>query len=295
MRKIIMTKGLPGSGKTTWAKQYQKKNPNTVRVNKDELRSMLHNSVHSKGRENFVLKMRDHVVVSALAEGHDVIIDDTNLNPIHEQAMQVYAKQFKDTVVEIKDFTDVPIGKCIENDLKRLNSVGSKVILQQYNKWLKPKPLPAPAFDPSLSTAVICDLDGTLCLFGDKNPYERDFENDEINTPVWGVLSNEVHLCPGDEYLEATTLIFVSGRKEKYRNQTLQFFEKYGLMDDKTCILLMRKDSDDRKDSIVKKEIYDEHIKGKYNIKYVLDDRNQVVELWRSLGLTCLQVADGDF
>ena len=59
--------------------------------------------------------------------------------------------------------------------------------------------------------------------------------------------------------------------------------------------LLMRKDNDDRKDSIVKKEIYDNEILGKYNVLFVLDDRDQVVKLWRSLGLVCLQVANGDF
>lgn len=57
----------------------------------------------------------------------------------------------------------------------------------------------------------------------------------------------------------------------------------------------MRKSGDMRKDSIVKREMFDEHIRGRYNVNFVLDDRNQVVELWRSMGLTCLQVADGDF
>jgi hypothetical protein len=57
----------------------------------------------------------------------------------------------------------------------------------------------------------------------------------------------------------------------------------------------MRETGDRRKDSIIKKEIFDRHIRDVYNIEFVLDDRNQVVELWRSLGLTCLQVADGDF
>jgi len=57
----------------------------------------------------------------------------------------------------------------------------------------------------------------------------------------------------------------------------------------------MRKTGDSRKDSIVKREIFEEHIKGKYRIQFVLDDRNQVVEMWRQLGLTCLQVAEGDF
>ena len=49
--------------------------------------------------------------------------------------------------------------------------------------------------------------------------------------------------------------------------------------------LLMRKADDVRKDSIVKREMYEEHIKGKYNVKFVFDDRPQVVKTWRELGL----------
>ena len=59
--------------------------------------------------------------------------------------------------------------------------------------------------------------------------------------------------------------------------------------------LFMRPEGDHRKDNIVKEEIFNNHIRNKYNVIFVLDDRNQVVEMWRSLGLKCLQVADGDF
>ena len=46
----------------------------------------------------------------------------------------------------------------------------------------------------------------------------------------------------------------------------------------------------------IKKEIVDEHIKGKYFVKFVLDDRDQVVDMWRKeMGYACLQVNYGDF
>lgn len=57
----------------------------------------------------------------------------------------------------------------------------------------------------------------------------------------------------------------------------------------------MRPEGDIRKDSIVKREIFENYIRDYYNIQFVLDDRNQVVEMWRSLGLKCLQVQEGDF
>lgn len=57
----------------------------------------------------------------------------------------------------------------------------------------------------------------------------------------------------------------------------------------------MRPAGNMEKDSVIKRRLYEEHIKGTYNVAYVIDDRNQVVEMWRSLGLRCLQVANGDF
>lgn len=57
----------------------------------------------------------------------------------------------------------------------------------------------------------------------------------------------------------------------------------------------MRPEGDERKDSIVKQEIYEKYIKDRYNVRFVLDDRNQVVDMWREVGLKVLQVAPGDF
>ena len=57
----------------------------------------------------------------------------------------------------------------------------------------------------------------------------------------------------------------------------------------------MRPEGDTRKDAILKREIYEREIRNRYNVAYVLDDRDQTVRVWRDLGLTCLQVADGDF
>ena len=277
MKKVIITKGLQGCGKTTWAKQMQVDFPHQYkRVNKDDLRLMLDNSVWSKGNEKFVLKLRDNIILQALEDGKNVIVDDTNLNVAHENHIRELVKGLAE--VEIKDFTDVDIETCIKNDAKRFNPVGEKIIRQTYKQWLYKEPV-KPEYVFNAPDVVICDMDGTLSLFGNKNPYDRDFENDELNLIV-------------AQIIKGNNVLLVSGRKEKYRNQTMQFLNKYGV---KFIDLFMRKDNDDRKDSIVKKEIYDNEILGEYNVLFVLDDRNVCVKLWRSLGLVCLQVANGDF
>lgn len=133
--------------------------------------------------------------------------------------------------------------------------------------------------------AIICDLDGTLALMGDRKPYGKDIDvsKDVINEPVRYILDGN------DQYNE---ILFVSGREDTHRIATQEWLDRYGFGGHP---LFMRKEGDYRKDTVIKEEIYNAEIKGKYNVLVVLDDRNQVVDLWRSLGLTCLQVAPGDF
>ena len=92
---------------------------------------------------------------------------------------------------------------------------------------------------------------------------------------------------------DGLNIIFVSGRSEVCRELTLGWLKRYIELDLYT--LYMRNEKDMRPDTIVKKEILDNDLNSKYNIKYVLDDRNSVVQMWRDEGLTVLQVNDGDF
>jgi hypothetical protein len=87
-------------------------------------------------------------------------------------------------------------------------------------------------------------------------------------------------------------IFVVSGRDEAARQKTEEWLEFYGLKYEK---LLMRKAGDFRKDNIVKEEIYNHYIKGKYNVTVIYDDRQQVVDMWRSLGMKVFQVEKADF
>lgn len=277
--QLIMTKGLPASGKTTWAKEQ-----NVYRVNKDDLRAMLNNGHWSGINEAYVLRIRDMIINLYLGDKNDVCVDDTNLSPKHEARLRQLAKENGADFV-IKDFTNVPVDVCIERDRKRPNSVGKRVIMDMYRKYLYKPPTP-PKVDPSLPHAIICDIDGTLAVFDHRSPYDTaQCLTDKLNFPVdmitglyWGITDQKVILC--------------SGREEKFREVTEQWLGEKKVSYDK---LFMRPTGDFRKDAIIKQEIYDREIKGKYNIDFVLDDRNQVVEMWRANGLTCLQVAPGDF
>lgn len=294
MPKLLMLRGLPGSGKSTFAKDLVDKEQ-YVRVNKDDLRAMLDNGKHSKFKEEFVLEIRDNIIREALEQGRNIVVDDTNIHPKHEQQLKKLAHdslEIANVTFEIKEFFDVPVETCIERDLKRTNSVGSKVIYRMLKEAKENYPDRFPKEEvekyvdnPNLPNCVICDLDGTLAILNGRNPYDASTcEQDNINESV----KRTIHMYWRENY----TIIFMSGRSDKYREQTQRWLNKYHFNE---VPLFMRSEGDNRRDCEVKKELFDKYIKDKYNVTLVLDDRNQVVELWRSLGLTCWQVAPGDF
>lgn len=133
---------------------------------------------------------------------------------------------------------------------------------------------------------MVCDIDGTLALIGDRNPYDwRNSKEDLLNSPVAVVLHG----------LHATGLavVYVSGRPEEARPITQRWLDlRVGIWGE----LHLRADGDGRRDAIVKREIYETAIRPRFDVQLVLDDRSQVVEMWRSdLHLPCFQVAAGDF
>lgn len=274
--RIILTMGIPACGKSTWAKQYIKDNQGWKIVNKDYLRLMIDDGKWSKQNEKVILSIRDSIIETILNSGFNVIVDDTNLSDTHYNHIK---EKFKGVAtVEIKDFTHVSLEECILRDSKRQNYVGEKVIRQIYNQYLRVEPV-KPVYDPELMNVVLVDIDGTTALFSkDKNPFDRDFENDELNLAV-------------AEIIEGRNIIFISGRKEKFRKQTNEFFDRNDIS---YLALYMRKDGDDRKDSIIKKEIYEEKIKGKYNILFVVDDRLSVSRQWFEFGLPLFRFGDPD-
>lgn len=282
MKKIIILKGLPASGKSTWAKEQVKKYPGQYkRINKDDLRAMLDGGHYSKGNEKFIVTVRDLLIMAALNAGKHVIVDDTNLNPIHESRIRNIV--FPDTVIEVK-FFEVDVDEAIRRDAKREASVGRDVILKMYNEFLKPE-APVIEYDKSLEDAVIVDVDGTLAHMVDRGPYDWKRVGEDK-------LCQEVSELVEHYKWDAYKIIVVTGRDGSCEQETRQWLDKHHVPYDE---LYIRPAGNNEQDAIIKRRIYDEHIKGKYNVRVVIDDRDQVVRMWRSLGLKCIQVADGTF
>jgi predicted kinase len=283
--KVIVLRGLPASGKSTWAKDFVDRNPGWLRINKDDLRLMMHNSKWTKDNEKQVLMMRDTMIIEALTQNYSVVVDDTNFASQHITNIQRFAEGFK-AEFEVKDF-DVPLAECLQRNRNRPNQVPDKVIIDMYSKYVLPnksKVLNNYDYPP----AVVCDLDGTLAMHVNRGPFEFDrCYEDSVNGSVLS--------CIRAMMQRADRIIFVSGREDSCRKETQRWlYHKCGFNDNE-YLLYMRPTGDNRKDSLVKEEIYKRDILPEYYVRFVLDDRQQVVDALREMGLQVWQVARGDF
>ena len=134
---LTITRGLPASGKTTWARARQASDPNVVLVSRDELRATLHGGRYSPANEEQVVAVRDAIVIDSLARGRDVIVHDTNLNPAHVRALEALARSHG-AAFAIEDFTGVPLEVCITRDAARADPVGEGVIRVMWEEYLRP-------------------------------------------------------------------------------------------------------------------------------------------------------------
>jgi len=280
MTEVIMMRGLPASGKTTLAKIYV--SDGYVRVNKDDLRTMMHGSEWSKRNEASVLFLRDQIIKDALIGGRSVVVDDTNFAPIHEETLRKIAKEFGAKFI-IRDMIMSPEA-CILRNKNRVNPVPEKVIWDMYNTYIK-EPNKKVEYDEKLSEAIIVDIDGTLAHIGGDNPRNPYDASRAMEDSLDDAVSNIVAMAYNNDY----KIIILTGRDSKNLQITKDWLDENGVNYD---FIWSRDEGDVRKDTIVKQELYAKHIEGKFNIKYVIDDRPSVCRMWRSIGLKVLQVGD---
>lgn len=148
---------------------------------------------------------------------------------------------------------------------------------------------------PVMRNAIVFDLDGTIALIehrlhhidGKKKDWHAFFAactKDLPNAPIIEVL-RALHQRGHEIWI-------ASGRSDEVREETVQWLAQHDIPFDH---LVMRRAGDRRADDIVKREWLVNGPLPRERIMMVFDDRDKVVAMWRRHGLTCLQVAPGDF
>jgi len=292
--KVLILRGLPASGKTTHAKALEDKG--WVRVEKDEIRKDTRlfkdgEYNHKRGDEGIVLKERNRLIREVLSRGISVVSSDTNLNPKHVTGISAIAREFGATV-EQKDFLDVPLAELIARDSARENGVGEQVIRKMFHDNF----IELPTFHKhkdGLPWAVWVDIDGTLTAntsLKKRSPYDfAKVGSDDPNLFVMALIDGLNVINHANDSHPYTIFIF-SGREDYCRPQTEDWLDRHDVEYDK---LVMRETKDGRPDDVVKLEMFNEHIEGKFNCLGVIDDRMRVSQMARDvLGLNVLQVGD---
>ena len=315
MQQIIVLIGISGSGKSTYAREFIQKNPSYLRLNRDDLRrSLLPVPLNDYWKwannrkdpiERVVTQLEKTALTAALDGGWNVILDNTHLR---ERTLDDIIKQVENrtVLVTFKPF-DVPLDEAIRRDAARPDVVGEAVIREQFSRYqqLKKKgkttqtlvfpradaPTSKPTVqDASLPKCILVDIDGTVASMADRSPF--DWKKVHLDEPKQPVI-NVVNAMKTAGY----AIVFLSGRDSVARTDTISWLEKHvGWREGEDYSLFMRPVNDNRKDAIVKRQLFENHVQGRYYVEVVLDDRDQVVALWRNdLGLTCLQVDYGNF
>lgn len=295
-QKLIVTRGIPGSGKSTFAREWVAEDPENrrnserdiIRVDlfKYEKRNKLPNHI-----EDEVTRVQDEQIKGWLSLGHSVIVSDTNLSNL---------QRFRDMAIafgaafEVIEF-NTPLEVCLQRNSERPENerIPEEVIIKMHKRFTKMKKSKYKVEERPLNVssekinAFMFDLDGTARIFTGRSPYDsKAAVSDAPNMSVVAVLQGLMTAYPD------AIFIAMSGASNISYEIVEEQLKDFGISPD---FLFMRKEGDYRSDVIVKQELFNRYVKDNFNVICVFDDRKSVCDMWRSLGLHVFQVAPGDF
>ena len=305
-KKLILCRGIQGSGKSTWAKSWVAEDPeNRIRINNDDLRNMV-GPYWVPTREDIISHTKVEIAKYAMTRGYDIVVDNMNLNPKEVKFWQDTINSHNNYInnpnivqpawvqweyeIEFKDFF-ISLDECIRRDATRPNPIGEKVIRETWRKYkhfiqtsevekyvnnLRPWKLGKP-------TCIVIDMDSTVCFNMSKRPW---FGKDSTEAMIDDVPNHGVvELIKSQTY----PVVVCTGRNKEQREVTEKWLTKYGI---NPVDFYMREDRDYRKGVEVKSELITK-IMQKYNILAVFEDCEPIVNKFREMGLTVLQPNKG--
>lgn len=293
MAKITLLVGPPGSGKSTLARKMAAES-GAIYVNQDS----------QKGEHM-------DIFFDAVLAGQDIIIDRMNFNKQQREKYLGYVKlKNPDYMTEIIVLHE-SYQTCLDRVRARFGNhetineeKSARGALQTFfTKYERPELDEAKLIvfkypDGPKEKVIVCDLDGTLCDVEHRRHYVRPTDGSKKD---WVGFFRDIPLDPINmwckdiiEKFAATGIptVFCSGRGSNEQRVTKEWLEKHGLGH---FPLYMRDRHDSRQDSIVKENILDFELLTRYEPYFMIDDRKQVVEMWRRRGFVTLQCDEGDF
>jgi predicted kinase len=296
-KKLILTRGIQGSGKTTWARQWVEEDPeHRIRINNDDIRNML-GKYWVTSRENLVSSIKKNMAEEAINRGYNIVVDNMNLNAkeiLFWKDMVKMANMDPDGYqyeIEFKDFF-IPLEECIRRDAMRSNPIGEKVIREtwkRYKHFIQTTEVERYVDNLRKYTGkpkcIVIDMDSTMCFNTTKRPWfgEGAAEGMLDDVPNTG-------MCDIVRQLQEQYLVVVAtGRDTSQEEVTKQWLAKQGINVDE---YYFRTNKDYRKGVVVKKEQI-EAILEKYDIVAIFEDCEPIVDMYREMGLTVLQPNKG--
>lgn len=305
-RKIIVTRGIPASGKSTWAKQFVKDNEGWVRVSRDDIRIMLDNykSVGDYEYEKTVDRIEKDTIKTLIHQGKNVIVDVTctrvkYLREYITLANEVGAK------LNVQQF-NIDYEEAVKRNASREMIVPEDVMVRMYNtinsnqaafetelsKMESPKPLEEVKYDDNLLDCIIVDFDRTLSKLKDRTQYEWEKVHQDIPKNTIDLFSNLSFFKEQYDDIAGETdinykVFIVTGRDACCYEQSEHWLFENSINFDQ---LYMRPRNDTRRTTMVKKEIYMNEIRGKYNVIGVFDDDEACCQMYKNLGLPVFKV-----
>lgn len=310
--KIIITIGISGSGKSTFASTTVQHNPERyVNVERDKIRNLLfgytdetiseyYNRPDLNKLEKEVTRYEDLMIKEGLSQNKTVIVSNTHLS-------MKYLEKYKFYNVETELlFFDIEIGTALVRDRNRGRMVGKKIIEKQFSKYnnLKINLVKNPIdfntttieSDRALPKTLLVDLDGTIAHMKDRSPFDWKRVGEDSVDENLIQLFNLIH--SGNIYhnrmffgLDKLEIIVCTGRDASCEKESKEWCNEYGI---EYKEFHMRPTGDYRPDWQVKEEMWRD-ISKRFNIVALIDDRDVVVQRGRSLGLKVLQVEYHNF
>lgn len=298
--KLIILCGISASGKSTYAHNLWKENPeNTIVINRDKIRELLYSYTEEsiKGYyfhkninklEKQVTEYEDTLIHEGLCSNKTVVVDATHLK-------RSYLERFKywNVETELKLF-DIDLQDAILRDSTRFRKVGETIIKNQFKNYVKLKsdlnnPIdftPVSKFEHDLEKkdCVIFDIDGTLSEICNRDIYSP---KDAINDIPYYSIVKSMNDC-------SSNVIICTGRSEIFKDVTISWLKNHIEPFTEIKQVYFRDKGDNRPDWIVKEEMW-RKINKEYNISLMYEDRNSVVRRARALNLKVAQVKYGNY